>query len=381
MNILWIPHTHWDSRTFRRDTHLINYLKLNNRIFVLTWEGYEGKGLKSKLHFIFKTLKFYTYKEDNVKIYHIPKLFGIGTPWRFPFIISTKINEYIFNNYLINILIKEKVDVIIIGPNASLVGYPKGNLVPIVFDFLDCSDWSYKNEWSEMEKKYFFISNVVICISEYAYRIAKRYNKNVIIIPNGVEIEKFYGKNKKEAKKILGFENKKVISLIGPTFSKDDYFMKAIIDVLNSKDDVIFLLVGYNDMVEKIRKKYNNERIHYIDFIPYLEIFNYFLATDIGIYPGDDSAWFNGALPLKVLEYTASGCWVLVSPELISIKSLNFENIVFAKNEVIDFKKKLLELLEKKNPKIDYKKLNNYSWERIGKNLEEFLLDFLRKKT
>lgn len=380
MNILWISHTHWNSKTYRRDNHLINYLKKRNKISVLTWEGKESVNLLEAIIFVLRTFKFFIYEEEGIKIYHIPRFMGIGIPWRFPFRVSTKINEYIFNRYLKSIILKENIDVLIVGPNAPLIGYPKIKSVSIVFDFLDCSNWETENEWSLMEKKYFQLSNGILCVSDYAFKIASRFNKNVVLLPNGVEIDKFYKKNKENAKKKLGFQDKKIISLIGATFGNDDYFIKAILNVLKAKEDVIFILIGYNDKVEKFKKKYIHPRILYIDYIPYSKIFDYFIATDIGIYPADDNAWFHGALPLKVLEYTAAGCWVLVSPELVTIKSLNFENIVFSMNNPNDFEDKLKFLIGQSTPEIDYKKIMKYSWDKIGETLDKYLVDLLGKK-
>lgn len=380
MNILWIPHTHWDSKTYRRDIHLINHLKRKNKISVITWEGKVSNSFPGNIISIVRTLKFFIYEKEKIKFYHIPKLFGIGNPWKFPFTVIMKINELIFNYYLNKITTQEKTDIIIVGPNAYLIGYPKVKNIPIIFDFLDCSDWTHINPWALMEKKYFLISKGVLCVSNYAFRIATKYNKNAILLPNGVELNRFYKKNKEEAKKLLGFQGKKVVSLIGPTFSSDDYFMTAIINILNQRKEVVFILIGINERITILKKRYLHPRLIYIDHVPYSKISDYFIATDIGLYPGDDNPWFHGALPLKVFEYTASQCWVLVSPELYSIKSLNLKNIMFSKNNTEDFYKKLISLLDAGKPKIDYKKLMNYSWYRISKKLEKYLIYILKYK-
>ena len=41
--------------------------------------------------------------------------------------------------------------------------------------------------------------------------------------------------------------------------------------------------------------------------VPNAVVADYFIASDVGIYPGDASPYFDAACPIKVLEYSAAG--------------------------------------------------------------------------
>ncbi|OQX51139.1 MAG: hypothetical protein B5M53_11295 [Candidatus Cloacimonas sp. 4484_209] len=124
-----------------------------------------------------------------------------------------ELNQIILNIYFKIIVRKEKIDIAITGPNAAFVGYIRRPGIPVVFDLLDCSDWSYDNPWMKMEKRYFLNSDGVLAVSMIAENIAEKYNKNVLLLPNGVEVEKFQTEEKAEAKRKIGMEGKKIISV------------------------------------------------------------------------------------------------------------------------------------------------------------------------
>jgi len=377
MNILWIPHDAWRTGVYRRDQHFINRLKKKHKVVVLTWEGVRKKDFKGYINYLCRTFVPSIYEEEHVKIYKMPKFPTPGKPWRFPHSLFRELNQIILNLCFRIIVKKEKIDIAITGPNAAFVGYIRRPGIPVVFDLLDCSDWSYENPWMEMEKRYFLNSDGVLAVSRIAKKIAKKYNRNVLFLPNGVEVEKFRVEEKSEAKRKIGMERKQIISIIGPTVSTKNPFMEAIMNIVQKHNNVRFFIVGENDKVRQLRVKFKHPSILYYPHIPYNQIHHYFIASDIGLYPVEGSPYYHCAMPLKILEYSAAGSWVVVSPKLESVASLNLPNVVFCRDNAKDLEKTLIGLLNQPPPDAT-KKLKHLHWDSLSEKLEEFLMNILK---
>ena len=376
MNILWIPHDAWRTGVYRRDQHFINRLKKKHKVVVLSWEGGRKRDFKGYIEYLWKTFVPSVYEEKQVKMYKMPKFPTPGKPWMFPHFLFRELNQIILNIYFRNIVRKGKIDIAITGPNAAFVGYIKESHIPLIFDLLDCSDWSYDNPWKEMEKRYFLNSDGVLAVSSIAKKHAEMYNRNVLLLPNGVEVEKFQTEEKAEAKRKIGMEGKKIISIIGPTFSTKNPFMEAIMSIVQKHNSVRFIIVGENDKVKQLKLKFKHPSIFYLSYIPYSEIHHYFIASDIGLYPVEDSPYYHCAIPLKVLEYSAAGSWVVVSPKLEGVASLNLPNVVFCRDNAKDLERTLMDLLNQSPPDAT-KKLKHLHWDVLSDKLDEFLMKIL----
>ena len=377
MNILWIPHDAWRTGVYRRDQHFINRLKKKHKVVVLTWEGVRKKDFKGYINYLCRTFVPSIYEEKHVKIYMMPKFPTLGKPWMFPHIMFRELNQIILNIYFKRIVKREKIAIAITGPNAVFIGYIRNSKIPVVFDLLDCSDWSYDNPWMEMEKRYFLNADGVLAVSMIAENIAKKYNRNVLLLPNGVEVEKFQTEKRVEAKRKIGIEGKKIISIIGPTFSTKNHFMEAIMNIIQRDNNVRFFIVGENDKVKQLKLKFKYPSILYFSYIPYSEIHHYFIASDIGLYPVEGSPYYHCAMPLKILEYSAAGSWVVVSPKLESVASLNLPNVVFCRDNAEDLERTLIGLLNQSPPDAT-KKLKHLHWDVLSEKLEEFLMNILK---
>ena len=377
MNILWIPHDAWRTVVYRRDQHFINRLKKKHKVVVLTWEGVRKRDFKGYVKYLWKTFVPSVYEEKQVKMYKMPKFPTPGKPWMFPHSFFRELNQIILNIYFKRIVKREKIDIAITGPNAAFVGYIKESHIPLIFDLLDCSDWSYDNPWKEMEKRYFLNSDGVLAVSSIAKKHAEMYNRNVLFLPNGVELEKFQTEKKAEAKRKIGMEGKQIISIIGPSLSLKNPFMEAIMNIVKRDNNVRFFIVGENDKVNKLKLKFKHPSIIYLSYIPYSEIHHYFIASDIGLYPVDDSPYNHCRSPLKILEYSAAGSWVVVSPKLEGVASLNLPNVVFCRDNAEDLERTLLGLLYQSPPDAT-KKLKHLHWDALSEKLEEFLMNILK---
>ena len=96
--------------------------------------------------------------------------------------------------------------------------------------------------------------------------------------------------------------------------------------------NLIFLLVGDGGELGEAmlrRAREHGLRVVATGPVPPSEVADYFAATDVGLYPGDQTAYFDAACPLKVLEYTAAGKPV-VATDLAELRSWGFPNVLLA---------------------------------------------------
>jgi glycosyltransferase involved in cell wall biosynthesis len=152
-------------------------------------------------------------------------------------------------------------------------------------------------------------------------RLTEEFNvtkTKVHIIPNGVDVSKFYPSPKEEQERMkekIGLGKKKVILFTGwihhPNFEAVEEILK-ISDKIKNKD-IIFLVAGrVGDSFE------NRENVLFTGYVE--GIMNYFKAADIAINPMMSGSGTN----LKMLEYLASGIATITTK--IGARGLDVEN-------------------------------------------------------
>jgi glycosyltransferase involved in cell wall biosynthesis len=93
----------------------------------------------------------------------------------------------------------------------------------------------------------------------------------------------------------------------------------------------------------------------------------YFLASDVGLYPGDDTPYFMEAAPLKILEYTAAGAQVVTSRVYAHE---NWTNIHMVRADAIAMAEGITRALTDPQPCHD---LTGYSWADVAQGLRRAL--------
>lgn len=363
MKLLWIPHGTWQRKIRQRDQYFIDILKKNHEIHILTWTEPEGPGAR---HFLnpyphIKALKNWKIKEDNLQIHHLGRL-CLSTSRQI-----RRINEFYFQKRIKEIVDKNDIDTVICGPNYYLNGFPPFDLeVPLIFDYSDyIADMDVKKVYLEK-------SDAVLCVSNVLLEEAKKINPNSYYLPNGVDTEKFKNGDGGKIRNRLNLENAKIVSLIGLTCSESLYFIDALPLIKKQVPNVKYLIVGENylrqKMEEKVRKKYEEDVI-FTRWVPYEEIHNYFLVSDVGIYPVDKNIYFDSACPIKVLEFSAAKKPVVSTP-IKELEYWNFPNIMTAEPTVEDFSIGVVKAL---TSKFKFPNLQKFDIEYLAKKLEKIL--------
>jgi glycosyltransferase involved in cell wall biosynthesis len=167
----------------------------------------------------------------------------------------------------------------------------------------------------------------------------------------------------------------RVVSLIGLTFSQDLYFLEAIEIARRRLPNLKCLLVGKSELLERalVRFKGPENGLVYTGPVPYSEIQDYFAASDVGLYPGDDSEFFQAASPIKIFEYTAARKYV-VSSRLEEMEKLGWGNLVFAEPSGNSFAEGILTALKlMESRQFPATTVAEYDWDTLTRKLEELL--------
>ena len=96
---------------------------------------------------------------------------------------------------------------------------------------------------------------------------------------------------------------------------------------------------------------------------------DFFAATDVGLYPGDQTAYFDAACPLKILEYSAAGKPV-VATDLAELRNWGFPNVRLALPTADSFGDEIKLALREQH---GHANLEDFSWSRLGVRFLEIL--------
>lgn len=141
-------------------------------------------------------------------------------------------------------------------------------------------------------------------------------DKDVRIIKNGIDIDKFKYNDKERNKyrKKINIDNKKVYGHIGDFTKNKNYdFLIDIFYEIQKEEDAILLLIGNGELKEKIKEKVSKLNISSkVHFLGYREDINkLLLCMDVFLFPS-----LHEGLGLVLIEAQTSGLPVLVSENI-----------------------------------------------------------------
>lgn len=281
-------------------------------------------------------------------------------------------NQVLVSSRLHKIVRKYAVDLVIWPNNWYLIGMPPVRFpVPLVIDYFDLLT-------EEFEKRYFSPNRVVLCASQEMTQRAHQWTTNALWVPTPIDADRFQ-EDRGAARALLGLSpGAKVISLIGLTAARSLYFMDAVDSLAD--DRVVCLLVGGGELLasakQRVRTLSHPDRFVFTGAVSYDKISKYFAASDVGLYPGDDTDYFHSACPIKVLEYTAAGVPV-VANDLRELRRWGFRNVTLAPASAEGFSTALtdvLRLVPAQNTSLSIKEeLGPFLPESVGATLESAL--------
>lgn len=363
VKILWIPHLPWARMTGQREWHLIRrLLPRGHDIHVVTWEAI---GAASAL---LRSLTPRIERDGSLVIHRAARLPNpIGRITRnyergFP------PNEWLFQRQVRGILARERFDLFAYGIGHKAVGLPPFDVpVPRLFDYLDLC------VYPAVEDAYLRNSDLVLCTSGVLVDRVRSLGGRPRYLPNGVDRQRIAAGRSEDVRRKLGLEGKKVVSLIGLTFSRTLFFIDAIAEAARAEPDIAFLAVGAagwlpREGLGRFEARCRELGVRFVATgpIPHDAIADYFMATDVGLYPGDANAYFDAACPIKILEYSAAGKPV-VATDLAELRRLDFPNMYLATPEPSAFAAAIVRALNERTAMPD---LTVFDWDVLTAQFE-----------
>jgi len=249
--------------------------------------------------------------------------------------------------------------------------------VPLVFDYTDLMHAFRKNPFEraiawKSTVQAFKQSNLVVTTARKLQELAFRYNKNSVLIPNGVDCAKLARvKPKKIKRPAVGF--------VGGFGDWVDF--ASIIPAARELKHAFFYFIG-----DGLQKKFLKEHTKGLknvfiskQFLPYNEAKAWMAGFDVCLIPFKLNELTNAVCPLKLFEY-----WALKRPT-ISSPTYEIKNIatrgetLFAKtpSEWTDNIRLLLKdkRLAKKTALKGFAKARKHDWRLLSKKYRKALLE------
>ena len=360
MRYLFVPHESFERPYRQREHYLIEKLSEKHEIHVISWtyrSVLSPENATDVLDLGAAIRGLSEWKEqDSYTRHHIRRAV-------YPPIVTTPINQAFFRNALRKIVKEEDIDVLILGPSSGLLGFPRHDTgVPMIFDYSD------HIQRRSILAKYAAMSSAVTCCSRSLVRDASPYSPTCYYLPNGLDIAKFSGARAEDLRRDLGIDGGTcVIGLIGATASEDLYYMRASRLLSRYVGDFAFLVVGGGQRAKEIQEYSERRGLRSIftGWVPYERIEGYFAATDVGIYPGEHTPFFEYAMPIKILEFTAAKRPV-ASTDLEGVRSLEFPNVFLSEPNEESFAKAIGKAYDYRG---SYPDVSEFDWSRLASQL------------
>jgi len=270
----------------------------------------------------------------------------------FIFIVFGKVFKNLFRAFFYDIIFIQK-KFLIIGPGwfERFLCFIK----PVIYDLDDAiflkqnnhSNIFQKLNYPQKIKKIISSSKYVIAGNSYLASYAKKYNKNVRIIPTAIDTEIFILKTKQQKNGPL------VIGWIG-SHSTLPYLMESIPLLKKVADKYNIKLKFVSDHIPDI--KVRGLEIETKDWSPDEEVKD-LQSFDIGIMPQPNNDWVRGKCGFKAIQYMASGVPCVASNVGINQDIINDGYNGFLASTKEEWVKKISKLIE--SPKLQNKFIKN----------------------
>jgi glycosyltransferase involved in cell wall biosynthesis len=253
-----------------------------------------------------------------------------------------------------------RFDAVVTAPSHRLTGYPPP--LPgagVVFDYLDLLP-------DAVEAGYVRAADRIVTVSHtLADRVRGRHGRPATVVPNGVHPDRIRRADPGRARLRWGLGDRPVVSLIGLTCSRRLYFVDALVRVRAAVPGLVFVGVGDGPVLAPLADKCRAAGLPHVltGWVDPEEVADLFAASDVGLYPGDDTPYYGGASPIKVLEYLAARVPVVanLAAELVRLK---LSGVTTCPATADAFAEGIRQALTRRPP--EFPDMTEYAWDALA---------------
>ncbi|MBI4402680.1 MAG: glycosyltransferase [Deltaproteobacteria bacterium] len=364
MRILWLTHTStatpcWEGS---RHYHLLPLLQKKHEIHYVSW-----KRIYSPVKLFNQWGKTLRSKDDAGTRYEVllgPNIPSISRRY-YPKPVQVIANQLFYQKAVKRLVNTLAPDLMVVSSSHHFTGFPYfPTRIPVIFDYLDLTA-------AYVLRNFVQHSQHVIGISPGLCTMVEQNAPHTHYIPNGLHLSPYQNQTKEQAKQQLGLHGYCVVSLIGLTGSASLYFVDSIFEAQKTIPNLCFLTVGSGKMkhaIEDKAQKLGVKNLVCVGQVPYQDVHPYFLATDIGIYPGDDIPYFHLACPIKIFHYSAAGAQVVCSP--VDMFQGGWPNVLMTTPNPKEFAQAILKAHQAPKPAPT---LSSYDWSMLAEKFNAVL--------
>lgn len=217
---------------------------------------------------------------------------------------------------------------------------------------------------SELVRK----SNLVIVTAKNLVAQARNWNRNVLYLPNGVDIERFKQNDHPMPVEYMPIADRTKVVYVGALEEWFDYDLMRYA-VRELKETAFIIIGGTNDKIEAIAADYPN--LILLGRKDHHAIPAYIKSADVGIMPFLSNKLTNSIHPLKLYEYFAAGI-PAVCTRLDEVEQMNSPAFLYdSKEEFVDMIKHASLSSAKPEQYISYAEKN--TWKERFQTIKEFI--------
>lgn len=202
--------------------------------------------------------------------------------------------------------------------------------------------------------------------------ILKYVNRDVEVIPNGINVELFNRIDKKEARTKLGFpQDKKIVMSVGRCRVEKN--LANFVKVANLKiKDALFVLVGDGDQLKYLKHLALNGNVRFVGNVNNNDVPLYMACADVLV-----NTSLSEGFPVSILEGLACGL-PIVAPDICGIPEIiknGINGLLTKPNDYLSTAKAIENLLNADDSVINFisksnkEKARGYTWESVIKKL------------
>ena len=368
MKLLWIPHLPWPALDGQRERRMLeSWPDSDDELHVLTWQPAQGFGTP------LRSLGWSTFREGRATVHSLPRIPNVIGRFAKNYARGLWLNERLFRYHTRRLVRALGIDVLVSGIGHQVIGLPPFDLPVLrVFDYLDLITYP------EVEAAYITHSDLVLCTSRVLQDRVQRFGKPAAYVPNGVSMARIARGDRERTRAALGLDGRLVVSLIGLTSSRSLFFVDAVARAARERPEIVFLVVGGGDLLQPIveRARQLGLPLRATGRVPSDQVANYFAASDLGLYAGDQDPYFDAACPIKVLEYTAARRPV-VATDLAELRRMAFANVRLSPPEPEAFAGAILRGLEEPT---EFADVSGFEWATLARTFRELLARLTRER-